>query len=160
MTSGADGRMPAVAVTIRRARSEEADDLAVAYEWLHAPPGAWPPDWDRAAAAARLQRVIAAESVLVLVGEADGELAGICTAYEDIESVRFGRRIWVEDLAVHPERRSLGVGKRLLDAAKAWGRERGATHLELDTAEGRVDAHRLYEREGARGRTFCYAWEL
>jgi len=152
--------MPVVAVTIRQARSEEADDIAIAYEWLHAPPGAWPPDWDRAAAAHRLRRVIAAESVLVLVGEADGELAGICTAYEDIESVRFGQRVWVEDLVVDPERRSLGLGKQLLDAAKGWARERGASHLELDSGEGRVDAHRFYEREGAARRSFCYAWDL
>lgn len=30
----------------------------------------------------------------------DGRLVGLCTAYDDIESVRFRRRVWVEDFAV------------------------------------------------------------
>ena len=61
---------------------------------------------------------------------------------------------------VDPERRSLGIGKALLDAAKAWGRERGATHLELDSAEARADAHRFYEREGAQYRAISFGWQL
>jgi GNAT superfamily N-acetyltransferase len=74
--------------------------------------------------------------------------------------VRFGQRAWVEDLAVDPQQRSRGVGKQLLDAAKEWGRSRGATHLELDSAEARADAHRFYEREGSSYRSICFGWEL
>ena len=60
----------------------------------------------------------------------------------------------------HPERRSAGIGKALLDAARDWARERGATHLELDSAETRPDAHRFYEREGPSWRSVSFAWEL
>ena len=74
--------------------------------------------------------------------------------------MRFGRRVWVEDLAVHPDRRSLGIGKLLLDEAKAWARSRGATHLELDSAQTRTDAHRFYEREQPSARSTCFGWEL
>jgi GNAT superfamily N-acetyltransferase len=77
-----------------------------------------------------------------------------------MHSVRFGHRVWVEDLAVDPGRRSQGVGKLLLDAAKDWARARGATHLELDSAETRADAHRFYEREGPSWRSVCFAWEV
>ena len=91
------------------------------------------------------------------VGE---EFVGVCTAYDDMESVRFGRRVWVEDLAVDPERRSLGIGKRLLDEAKDWARARGADHLELDSAETRGDAHRFYDREQPSWRSICFGWEL
>ena len=45
------------------------------------------------------------------------------------------------------------MGKALLDAAKDWARERGATHLELDSGEARTDAHRFYEREGPSWRS-------
>ena len=83
----------------------------------------------------------------MLVAEHRGELLGLCTAYLDMNSVRFGPRCWVEDLAVSPDHRSQGVGKALLDAAKDWARDRGATHLELDSADARDDAHRFYERE-------------
>ena len=97
---------------------------------------------------------------MVLVAGLGEELVGLCTAYEDIESVRFGLRVWVEDLAVHPERRSLGIGKRLLDEAKQWARSRGATYLELESAETRTAAHRFYERERPTRRSRSFGWEL
>jgi GNAT superfamily N-acetyltransferase len=96
----------------------------------------------------------------VLVAREDERVVGMCTVYLDLESVRFGQRAWVEDLMVDPQRRSRGVGKGLLDAAKAWALDRGATHLELDSAESRVKAHRFYERECPDSRTICFGWEL
>jgi hypothetical protein len=48
----------------------------------------------------------------------------------------------------------------MLDAAKGWARERGATHLELDSALARTDAHRFYEREGAGARSYSFQWQL
>ena len=59
-----------------------------------------------------------------------------------------------------PGLRSRGTGKALLDAAKDWARERGATHLELDSGVERTDAHRFYEREKPSWESKCYAWEL
>jgi GNAT superfamily N-acetyltransferase len=146
---------------VRAARPGEEERLIPLYEWLFAPPGSRPGAWDERRAAVALRQAIESHDSVVLVAEAEGgELVGICTGYQDLHSVRFGYRAWVEDLAVHPERRSLGVGKRLLDAAKAWARERGATHLELDSAETRAEAHRFYEREGPSWRSICFAWEL
>ena len=146
--------------TIRAGRPDEADRLTATYEWLFAPPGGRPSGWDSGAAAERLRRASSADSSRVLVADEAGEIVGLCTVYLDLESVRFGPRAWVEDLAVHPERRSLGIGKRLLDAAKDWARERGATHLELDSGERRVDAHRFYEREEPSHRTVLFGWDL
>jgi GNAT superfamily N-acetyltransferase len=149
---------------IRAARSDEADALVSAYEWLFAPPGVRPPRWDPGHAAGRLREAIASGASEVLVadgdGDGDGPVVGICTVYLDLDSVRFGQRAWVEDLAVDPGQRSRGVGKQLLDAAKDWARSRGATHLELDSGEARADAHRFYEREGADYRSVCFGWEL
>jgi len=145
---------------IRAARADEAAALVAAYDWLFAPPGAQPPTWDPGRAAERLRAATGATDAEVLVAELDGAPAGICTVYLDFESVRFGRRAWVEDLAVHPERRSQGVGKALLDAAKDWARERGATHLELDSAPSRTDAHRFYEREQPSWSSISYGWLL
>jgi GNAT superfamily N-acetyltransferase len=61
---------------------------------------------------------------------------------------------------IDPDRRSHGIGKRLLDAAKTWAHDRGATHLKLDSAERRVDAHRFYHRERPDSRSSCFGWEL
>ncbi len=131
------------------------------YEWLFTPPGSRPAGWDERRAAVALRQAIDSHDACVLVAEEPGAtLTGFCTAYQDLHSVRFGYRAWIEDLAVHPERRSLGVGKALLDAAKSWARERGATHLELDSALARTDAHRFYEREGAEYKSFSFGWTL
>ena len=145
---------------IRPARDDEIAALVRAYEWLFAPPGSKPRLWDPAAAAERLRALIAASDGEVLVAERDGAIVGICTVALDLESVRFGRRAWVEDLAVDPDHRSAGFGKALLDSAKDWGRERGATHLELDSSELRADAHRFYDREQPSWRSICFGWEL
>jgi len=74
--------------------------------------------------------------------------------------VRYGQRCWVEDLAVDSDRRSGGVGGALLDAASEWARERGATHLELDSGLARTDAHRFYERRDPDLVGYCYSWWL
>jgi GNAT superfamily N-acetyltransferase len=146
--------------TIGTAAEHEIDGIVRAYEWLFAPPGARPPRWDPDRAAAALRAAVPSETATVLLARRGDEIVGVCTAYLDIESVRFGRRVWVEDLMVHPEHRSLGIGKDLLDAAKTWARDRGATHLELDSGEARTDAHRFYEREAPSSRTVCFGWDL
>jgi GNAT superfamily N-acetyltransferase len=147
-------------VRIERAAPDDARAIVPAYEWLFAHPDSRPPQWDIEQARVALARVARSGISELLVARESGEVVGVCTVYLDIESVRFGQRAWVEDLMVHPERRSLGIGKALLDAAKTWARDRGATHLELDSAEARAGAHRFYEREGVSWRSVCFGWEL
>jgi GNAT superfamily N-acetyltransferase len=145
---------------VRAARAGEEQAILGLYEWLFAPPGSVPSQWETKRAAVALGRAIESRDAAVLLADHAGELAGFCTAYHDLHSVRFGPRVWVEDLAVDPERRSMGIGKALLDAAKDWARERGASHLELDSGDARPDAHRFYERERPAWTSRCFAWEL
>jgi GNAT superfamily N-acetyltransferase len=145
---------------IRPARPDDVDTLIGCYEWLFAAPGSQPRSWNPVRAAERLNDAIESDEAEVLVADADGAIAGFCTIYDDIDSVRFGGRAWVEDLAVDPGLRSRGIGKALMDAAKEWAGEHGASHLELDSAEARLDAHRFYQREGAAYRSISFGWEL
>ena len=147
-------------IEIRAAREDEVPALLGLYEWLFAPPGSKPGLWEKRRAAVAMRHAIESHDSVVLVADDNGDLVGFCTGYQDMHSVRFGYRAWVEDLAVDPERRSEGIGKALLDAAKAWARERGATHLELDSGEARPDAHRFYERERPSWTSRCFGWEL
>jgi GNAT superfamily N-acetyltransferase len=149
-----------VEVEVRAANVDEAEAIVPLYEWLFAPPGSKPDAWDERRAEVALRQAIESHDSVVLVAEDGGELIGFITGYQDLHSVRFGYRAWVEDFAVAPERRSQGVGKALLDAAKAWAQERGATHLELDSALARTDAHRFYEREGAEYKSYSFGWTL
>lgn len=145
---------------VREALPAEVERVLGMYEWLFAPPGSVPPRWDAHRARAAIAQAIEDPESAVLVAEQRGDLLGLCTAYLDINSVRFGPRCWVEDLAVSPDHRSQGVGRALLDAAREWARERGASHLELDSSDLRADAHRFYEREGPSWTSRCFAWEL
>ncbi len=145
---------------IRPAREDETELVLPLYEALFEPPGSRPESWDENRAARALAAAIRSERCAVLVAERGDRLVGVCTAYLDLDSVRFGPRCWVEDLAVLADDRSTGVGAALLAEARSWAKAAGATHLELDTAEQRTDARRFYERERPSWRSISYAWKL
>jgi GNAT superfamily N-acetyltransferase len=145
---------------IREALPGEVERVLSMYEWLFAPPGSVPPRWDPDRARHAIADAIADPSTALLVAEHRGELLGLCTAYLDLTSVRYGSRCWVEDLAVSPGHRSEGVGGELLDAAEDWARARGATHLELDTGLAREDAQRFYRRREPDTVGYSYSWQL
>ena len=147
-------------VEIRGARAGEEGRILEMYEWLFAPPGSRPVQWDPERDRQRLSESIASPRSAILVADDAGSLLAFCTAYLELDSVRFGRRCWVEDLAVDPERRSRGIGGALLDAVKTWARSAGASHLELDSGLARRDAHRFYERAGGTRQSYTFGWEL
>jgi len=149
-----------VAVQIREARVDEAPRIVPIYELLFDEPGYRPEIWDPPRAERALKEAIESDDAAVLIAEEDGELVGLCTAYLELNSVRYGQRCWVEDLVVVPQRRSQGVGGALLDTAEDWARQHRATHFELDTGEARGDAQRFYEGRGEPTRGFSYSWKL
>lgn len=72
----------------------------------------------------------------VLVAEAEGRLIGqimgaLRDAYPVFEPERYG---YVTDIVVDPAARRSGVGRALFETLRAWCRERGASHLELQVA--------------------------
>lgn len=145
---------------IRTATATDVPALVESYAWLAQAPGRPPPYWDPGAAADRLERALRSPESTVLVACDGQKLVGFCTVYLEFESVRFGRRAWIEDLAVHPDRRSAGIGQRLLSRAKGWAREHGADRMGLESGEARVDAHRFYERERPAFRSRSFGWDL
>jgi GNAT superfamily N-acetyltransferase len=146
---------------IRAAVEAEVDAALELYQWLFEPSGYTPQYWEETRAREALSEAIEAEYATVLVAESGvGGLVGLITVYLDLNSVRYGQRAWVEDLAVDPSHRSAGIGKALLDGAKAWATKRRATHLELDTGLSRNDAQRFYEREGPIAKGYSYSWAL
>lgn len=151
---------PSTRPDIRPAVLADVEQLLAMYEWLFAPPGRRPDGWDPARARAAIGEAIDSADSLALVADDRGHLVGLCTAYLDLHSVRYGLRCWVEDLAVAPDRRSEGIGGRLLDLVREWASHRGATHLELDTGRARADAQRFYDRRGDAQIGISYSWSL
>ena len=86
-----------------------------------------------------------ADVLLAIEGE---RVVGLASVYADILSIRYGPRCWLQDLIVTASHRGAGVGAKLIDAASGWARDRGCTHLELSSGDGRKDAHRFYRAQG------------
>ena len=73
----------------------------------------------------------------------DGQLAGQILVHKNWNSLAI---IW--DIAVDPRFRRLGAGRRLIEQAVAWARERGLPGVMLETQNINVAACRLYESCG------------
>lgn len=144
MSDAVDEAARSAGLTIRPASLEDEGVVLDLIEVLFEPPGKRPPDYTRERAHESFRRYVESPDGDVLLALAGGGVVGLATVYVDLPSIRFGLRCWVEDLVVTSSRRSGGVGRLLLDAATDWARERGCTHLELDSGHGRKDAHRFY----------------
>ncbi len=58
------------------------------------------------------------------------------------------KELWVWDLSVMPEFRKQGLGRELMEHAKARAVDRGCLELWLLVAEDNQEAQRLYARMG------------
>jgi GNAT superfamily N-acetyltransferase len=77
------------------------------------------------------------------------ELLGYACLYWSFTSLIPGETVLLNDLFVQPEARGQGVGRALIEASAAAGRERGAQRLEWVTQVGNRTAQRLYDSTGA-----------
>jgi GNAT superfamily N-acetyltransferase len=146
--------------TIRPIEPHDTEEIVAACAWLFMPPASVPDLWNPAAAAQRLNLLCGAQRSAAFVAELDGKIIGFCTVYLDLDTLRFGQRAWLNDIAVAPHHRSHGLGHRLLLTALNWARERGATQLLLDSSTARTDAHRFYRREQPTFEATCFGWRL
>jgi GNAT superfamily N-acetyltransferase len=147
-------------IALRPASEADLDGVLDLVEHLFAPPGSRPGAYVREDARERARWWLGESRLLLLADDDQGRPAGYVAAAVDIESIRFGRRCWVEDLVTAPDARRLGYGAALLAAARAWARQRGCTHLELTTGLARTDSQRFYEREGGAFTSRRYLWQL
>ena len=146
--------------TIRPATAADEAAVLALLEELFEPPGAFPPGytWERGSEGFRW--ALARDHADVLLAVDGDAIVGLASVYADIQSIRFGKRCWLQDLVTRKTHRSRGVGQALLAAAGEWARERGCNHLELSSGLGRIDAHRFYEREGMAKASYTFTLRL
>jgi GNAT superfamily N-acetyltransferase len=95
---------------------------------------------------ARLRRQRAAGYRLVFLEEA-GEVR--CLAgYRLLETLAWGKILYVDDLVTTEAARSRGWGQQLFDWLVAEARDQGRDQLHLDSGVQRFAAHRFYLRRG------------
>ena len=134
------------AIRIRRAERADLERLVPLFgayrEFYHQRPD---PARELAYLGERLER----RECTIFVAESEATTVGFTLLYPMFSSVSL-RPTWVlNDLYVVPSFRRHGVGARLLECAREFGRDTGADYLTLETA---VDnpAQRLYEANGWR----------
>lgn len=116
---------------------------------------------NQAAAVAWLQKNMTEGRSVVLVAEtAQGTLLGFTQLYPALCSVDLVAYYVLYDLFVLPSARRMGVGKSLMHAAEALGREQGMARLDLETARDNHSAQQLYEGLGYVRDSVFYKYSL
>jgi GNAT superfamily N-acetyltransferase len=124
--------------------------LALGHDEL--PPGAATHDYG----SEDLQKMIAGDGNLLLLGLIDGRPAGLLRGgiaqkmrkLADGSVERGAKRGFIFDLIVTESLRRRGVGRALINHARSWALERGATSLELGVSANSASAIKFYAREG------------
>lgn len=101
------------------------------------------------------------DGMLLRARAVDGEqpILGYACLYWHFSSLDPGETVLMNDLFVAPEARGRGVGRALIEAARAVARERGCKTLEWSTAPDNHTAQRLYDSTGASRSTWL-SYEL
>jgi len=147
-----------VVIRVRPAQRDDwpaARDLLAEVDDLHA---RLAPDYFRSAprSEAEWQRLLAENHGAVLVAErppATGAVAVlVARVYDtpDNPGMVPRRRLHIETLVVCCKHRRLGIGRRLMSDAVAWGRNHGAVEVVLTTWVGNEAADAFYARLGYR----------
>jgi GNAT superfamily N-acetyltransferase len=83
-----------------------------------------------------------------LVALYDKDIVRAVAGYRVMETLHYGRIMYIDDLNTDEPYRSKGYGKVLLDWLKSEARTLGCGHLHLDSGVKRELTHRFYFREG------------
>ncbi len=89
----------------------------------------------------------AADDRAILVAERDGRVAGFVTVAEQ-QHWSGGLDAYIGELAVDRDEERGGVGRALVDGARAWAARRGLTRLTLATGAANAPARAFYAALG------------
>ena len=131
------------AIRIRPAAEEDFPELVELLRQLFELEQDFEPDASKQQAG--LSLMLESPFAELLVAECGGRVAGFCGVQLQISPAMGSYAAQIEDLVLHPEFRRRGIGSRLLDAAGAWAKQRGARRLQLNCDDQNLPAMRFYE---------------
>jgi GNAT superfamily N-acetyltransferase len=107
-----------------------------------------------------LGRFVAQEAGRLIVARDDeGTALGFANLYWTFSSTIAEEHVLLNDLFVSEQARGKGVGRALIEAARAVATERGSKTLSWQTAQDNRVAQRLYDQTGAE-RSAWFEYEL
>ena len=96
----------------------------------------------------------------LIVALTDERIVGMITAVDYVHPDK-PAQLWINEVGVAPTHRRQGIGRALLRAMLAHGRERGCTEAWLGTEHDNVAARGLYEDAGSVAEPFVlYSFDL
>lgn len=107
---------------------------------------------DRDKQSTGLRQIISRPDVgTILVFREDNMIAAMVSLLYTISTACGGRVAILEDMIVSPEKRGVGIGTRLLEAAIDKARTSGCSRITLLADSHNTDAIRFYQRQGFSG---------
>ena len=91
--------------------------------------------------------------------EANNKVSAVA-GYRYLETLAWGKFLYVDDLITDATSRSHGLGKQLLNWLMDEAKKQDCQQLHLDSGVQRLDAHRFYQRENLSFSSQHYAIEL
>ena len=91
---------------------------------------------------ADFEQAIRGPHSVVLVGRLADRIVSTVMVGED------GHRGWVYYMGVHPQHQGRGLGRRMMEAAENWLRDRGVVKLNLMVRGSNADVRAFYDRLG------------
>jgi GNAT superfamily N-acetyltransferase len=122
-------------LSVRQATVEDTPVVTDLAQRLLSELGGFPPG-EPAALISLCEHLLSSERYTALLAvDAAGTPLGLLTLNECPALYVAGFLGWIQEFYVVPQARSLGIGKQLMDAAIAYGRERGWKRLEVNTPD-------------------------
>ena len=145
-----------MAPTVRRARADELDDLLALWRILQEDQGAFRifprvPDAEQRVQASLANAITERNGSCVFVVDDDGAAVGMAlvTVHEQgPHSLSDARVVEMSSVVVRGEARKSGVGRLLVEAAIAFGRERGAGFISAKVFSRNTEGLAFWDRMG------------
>lgn len=143
-------------ITIRKAKKEDSEVLENLYTELEEDAVLYQPEHfvfsKKSQRSKQLEQILESENQIMLVAEDAGNVIGfahvIFAHAKEISCLKPQSNIYLQDLVVTKELRSRGTGTLLLNAAKKYGKEKGADFFRTQVFPQNKDGLRFYERNG------------
>lgn len=151
-------------ITIRQAKKKDFEALEKLYKELEEDAVLYQPEHfvfsKKGQRSQQLEQILKSENQIMLVAEDDGDGQGeaakvvigfahvIFAHAKEVSCLKPQSNIYLQDLVVTKELRSRGTGTLLLNAAKKYGKEKGADFFRTQVFPQNKDGLRFYERNG------------